>query len=192
MACRFFLGVFLCLVMPLRATIVVSPQCEHILRLAEKGQADDLKLFLEQRVQSMHLNETVACLGPIKRQPLHFAALQGRTNAINVLLDHGADVDARERYGVSSLMYAAMKGHVDAIRLLVQRGAEINAKNHNKWTPLHYAARHGRLEAVELLMELGSDIHAVQNQKFTPYKLAMFFNTTSAVRRLEELGAAVE
>src|SRR5207245_2692557 len=43
---------------------------------------------------------------------LHYAARWGDTRAIGLLLDRGADVDAKSRFGVSPLFLAAMNGPV--------------------------------------------------------------------------------
>src|SRR5262249_46627374 len=50
------------------------------------------------------------------------------SEAINLLLDHGADVNAREKeYGETPLMFAAANDRVLAIRTLVGRGAHLGA-----------------------------------------------------------------
>jgi ankyrin repeat protein len=49
---------------------------------------------------------------------------------MSVLLDHGAEVNAKETLrGTTALMWAADEGHATAIQLLVQRGADINARS---------------------------------------------------------------
>jgi ankyrin repeat protein len=47
-----------------------------------------------------------------------------------VLLDHGADVNAKETLrGTTALMWAADEGHAPAIQLLLQHGADIKARS---------------------------------------------------------------
>jgi ankyrin repeat protein len=48
---------------------------------------------------------------------------RGKTNAVRVLLDHGADVTARHPDGRSLLQLARDKGHQEIVRLLEQNGA---------------------------------------------------------------------
>ena len=67
---------------------------------------------------------------PLGRTPLMEASRTGNVDAIKVLLDHGADVNAKETLrGTTPLMWAADEGHAPAIQLLIQRGADIKARS---------------------------------------------------------------
>ena len=58
------------------------------------------------------------------------ASRTGKVDAMKVLLDHGADVNAKETLrGTTALMWAADEGHAPAIQLLIQRGADIKARS---------------------------------------------------------------
>ena len=53
------------------------------------------------------------------------ASRTGNVEAMKVLLDHGADVNAKETLrGTTALMWAADEGHAAAVQLLIQRGAD--------------------------------------------------------------------
>ena len=59
---------------------------------------------------------------------LHLAAGSGSTEAVSALLDHGAEVDAKEvRWEQTPLMWAADRGRTEAAKLLILAGAEIDA-----------------------------------------------------------------
>ncbi|PMD41336.1 ankyrin, partial [Hyaloscypha variabilis F] len=58
---------------------------------------------------------------------LHNAADQGGVTMIQLLLDHGADVHARNQIGETALHFAARKGDLKAIAMLLDRGADIDA-----------------------------------------------------------------
>jgi ankyrin repeat protein len=57
--------------------------------------------------------------------PLHDAALAGNTAAVRTLLDHGANVNIRDKdSGATALYMAATMGREDVVNLLLERGAD--------------------------------------------------------------------
>jgi hypothetical protein len=65
------------------------------------------------------------------------------------LLDDGASVDARDRFGARPLSHAARFGHLEMVDLLLARGAPTDARNLAGATALYFAAEggHGRAAA---------------------------------------------
>ena len=58
------------------------------------------------------------------------ASRTGKVDAMKVLLDHGAEVNAKETLrGTTALMWAAGQGHPDAVQLLIERGADLGARS---------------------------------------------------------------
>lgn len=84
---------------------------------------------------------------------LHIAAAHDREDIVQLLLKHGADIEARSDGGWTPLHNACDKGSVVIVRLLLQAGARINAQLLNGVTPLHLAAQAGHREVVECLLE---------------------------------------
>lgn len=88
----------------------------------------------------------------------------GNVNAVRLMLDHGADVNAVDPFGRTPLMYAAESDllPVDEVKLLIERGADFKAKNaHSKsgdagLTPLDIAKLHGDTPVVQLLVKSGA------------------------------------
>ena len=71
--------------------------------------------------------------------PLHYAAMNGYVDSINVLLEAGADVDAREGFiGNTPLHNAASCGHEEICKTLIRAGADLNARNKYGETPYGY------------------------------------------------------
>ncbi len=64
------------------------------------------------------------------------AALAGRAEVVELLIRHGADVNAIEGDRSSPLHSAALLGHEKAVYVLVQNGADVNAANNRGETPL--------------------------------------------------------
>ena len=55
------------------------------------------------------------------------AARTGQPEVLKLLLNGGADLDARENwFGETALIWAAAENHADAVRVLVERGADVN------------------------------------------------------------------
>ena len=74
------------------------------------------------------------------RIPLHFAALDGLNEIVELLIAKGADVNAKSDDGWTSLHDAASIGHNEIVELLIAKGADVNAKNNYGNTPLDLAS----------------------------------------------------
>src|ERR1044071_4302227 len=57
------------------------------------------------------------------------AVRKGDAAAVTALLDKGADVNARFRYGTTALFKAAERGHVEVAKVLLARGVDVNVKD---------------------------------------------------------------
>lgn len=89
---------------------------------------------------------------------LHWAAGQGRVEAIKILNQLGSDINHKDNKGLTPLHWAASQDKLFAIKFLLTRGADINALANNGTTPLHWAADNGKLDALKLLIEKGADL----------------------------------
>ena len=69
--------------------------------------------------------------------PLCWAALGGHTGIVELLIQHGASVDARNRDGATALHGAAFLGRGKTAELLLENGADPNARNHRGETPMN-------------------------------------------------------
>ena len=72
----------------------------------------------------------------------------------------GADVNAKDKVGVTPLTYATFKGAKEITELLITTGADVNAKDVDGRTPLHRAASYSHNEVAELLIAKGADVNA--------------------------------
>ncbi len=89
------------------------------------------------------------------------AAFNGHLDSCHLLIDKGAQIEAKDSDGWNPLHNAAMEGHIEIVRLLCDRGADIKARSDNGRRPLHYAAQNGHISIVEELIEVGdADINA--------------------------------
>lgn len=92
----------------------------------------------------------------------------GLEEAVNMLLDHGADVNARPRIRTTrtALQYAAELGDADMVHLLLRRGADINstASLRGGATALQFAARSGNCNLVASLLDHGAQLGALPSR----------------------------
>ncbi|MDB4712759.1 ankyrin repeat domain-containing protein [bacterium] len=96
------------------------------------------------------------------------AAKQGNLEAVKQHLADGADVNAKDKYGLTPLHHAAWQGRNEIVELLIANGADVNAKDVDGGTPLHEAASDGRKEVVELLIDNGADVNVKDDRGMTP------------------------
>lgn len=87
---------------------------------------------------------------------------------VQLLLDHGAEVNLVKGNNDGALQYAAMFGYPEVVNLLLKAGAEVNRKGNYGRTALIYAATssHGdSLKSLKYLVEAGADINATNDPK---------------------------
>ena len=112
------------------------------------------------------------------------AAKDGNLQAVQAVVQRGADVGERSNKGKRALMFAASEGHLDVARWLVEQGADVNAADNYGTTALIVAATAGHHEIVKLLLEHGADIHARDDSGGAPLVNAVYFGHTETVKLL--------
>jgi ankyrin repeat protein len=109
--------------------------------------------------------------------PLHLAAYFGHEESAELLLDRGADIEARSRNrrlrAVTPLHSAVAGRRNDVARLLLDRGADPNAEQPGGWTPLHQAAASGNLELCKALVAYGAERMAMADDRSRPLDFAI-------------------
>lgn len=96
--------------------------------------------------------------------PLHVAVELQKMQHAQVLIEFGADVNAKSlELKVTPLHMAARIGHLRLADLLLASGADVNAKNKIYYTPLHVAIAKEDLEMARLLLFWSADGNLVTN-----------------------------
>ena len=89
---------------------------------------------------------------------LYEAVRKGDAAAVTSLLDRGADVNAKFRYGTTALFKAATLGNAEVTGILLAHGADVKVKDtFYQATAMTWALNGNHLEVVRLLLQKGSD-----------------------------------
>ena len=124
-------------------------------------------------------------LGPA----LNLAARLGMEEAVVLLLDREADVNARDNSPGTPLMAASSSGQTRIVKRLIAAGADLNAQNRLGWTALMWAAFMGHEESAALLLRAGADPNVRARSGQTALSLALRQGTKAAVELLKAAGA---
>ncbi|RYP43640.1 hypothetical protein DL768_009815 [Monosporascus sp. mg162] len=125
-----------------------------------------------------------------KRQTqLSWAAENGHKEIVQLLLDKGAETDAKDNGDQTPLWWAAEKGHKEIVQLLLDKGAKTDAKDNNGLTPLWWAAEKGHKEIVQLLLDEGAKTDTKDYNGRTPLREAAFNGHKETVQLLLDDGA---
>src|SRR6185312_2516305 len=89
--------------------------------------------------------------------PLMTAARTGKTDAVKMLLTHGADVNAKDTDHLqTALMWAAAEGNASTVEMLHEFGADLHAVSKGGFTALLFATREGKKDVVSTLLKEGA------------------------------------
>ena len=104
-------------------------------------------------------------------------------------LQAGADLNARDGFGITPLHGAARTGTVEMVTALLEAGADPNARDGLGITPLYMVAEAGSAEAVTALLQAGANPNARNRDGYTPLHGAAGYRSAEAVTALLQAGA---
>ena len=161
-----------------------------LMAVARTGRIDAAKLLLDA---GAGVNATEQWGG---QSALMWAAAQKQPAMVKLLIEHGADLDARgavrdwqrritaetrpkdmDRGGYTALLYAAREGCVECARYLVEAGANINLPDPNRETPLVLALINMRFDTAFYLISAGADVDKWDLYGRTPLFAAVDMST---------------
>lgn len=163
--------------------------CGPIHDAARKGDANKIKALL------LADPKLVADRDKNGDTPLHTACLHGQLAAAQVLIDAGADVNAKNNYGaftpgdLGGVLYS--NNHRDPVSLLTVHGVDTKDMK-NGYTPLDlclFANQHKEL--LQLLIAKGAEVNTQASSGATPLFFAVLRDQPDDVKFLVDKGANV-
>ncbi len=169
------------------------------------SEFQDYLSILEKKAQHLHQTISIDGLLPAPKgffkrthqtstSLLYYAASKGKTDAVDWLINKGADANqARTNDGATPLFIAAQNDHTATVELLLERGADVNqACTDDGATPLFIAAQNDHTATVELLLANGAEVNQARTDNgATPLIVAAESGHTATVECLLERGADV-
>ena len=67
-------------------------------------------------------------VGVVGPRPLHWASFKGAQEVVRMLLEHGADVEAKHCVGDTALQKAAVNGYAEVVKLPQDHGAKPSSR----------------------------------------------------------------
>ena len=130
-------------------------------------------------------------LAQIHELPLVVAAKEGNSDAVRLLLQSGAEVNATNRSNFTALMVAVQFGHIDVFKLLIEAGADFHEME-TQTMLLHEAVHSGNTAMVEMLLSLKFDVNAAKKDGQTPLMTAAREGHVGVFTLLLEKKAAID
>ena len=121
------------------------------------------------------------------RMALHYVAqAMFRPGGLTqLLLNNGADLEAKCSKGRTALHTAAKSGHLTIVQVLLDKGALIDVQDDSERTALHYVAGKGHTSTLQLLLNRGASTEITNCDGLTVLREAKIDNREAVVQILE-------
>ncbi|MEI0797955.1 ankyrin repeat domain-containing protein [Brachyspira intermedia] len=136
----------------------------------------------------------------LKEELTGFTPLMASFHDITItelLIEKGADIEARNVDGINALVYAVSLNDEEMVKFLLENGADANTvceiENEHIYmlpTPLIYAAYKGNTNIINILLENGADINYTTDE-MTPLIYAAYKGNTNIINTLLENGVDI-
>jgi ankyrin repeat protein len=162
----------------------VDPKTTAFLTTVRSGSPKDVEKLLAANPELLTAKDRTGSTA------LHHAAAFAPLATVKLLLDKGADVNAKNRRASTPLHWAIRDEA--KVRLLLEHGAAVNAKQADGRTPLYNAASLANPDAiVKLLLDKGADVSIATANGQTPLMAVAARGNTEAMRLMLEKKADV-
>ncbi len=167
-------------VMVLAILLAGNAFAAKIHKAVKKGDLAAVKKLLDKDASLVNLQSKLT-----GRAPLGMACRKGEKEIAELLIEKGADLNAKDKLGTCPMDGAAIAGEVALIELLLAKGAELSPY------AINAAAQGGSKETCAFLLEKGSDVNSKDAFGATPIFIAIERNHEDVFAFLIEKGAEV-
>eukprot|EP00899_Mesostigma_viride_P020891 jgi/Mesvir1/28803/Mv15840-RA.2 len=163
------------------------PVMKDVFMAAAYGDLESLRKFIE----GDGVNPASADSGGFS--PLQWACLNGRTAAVQYLIEKKADVRMRDPSGQTPLHWAAVRGSIPTVELLLHNGASLDAQDINGYTPCHVVAQYGHTALMyHLAVRWHADVECLDNDGRSPLLWASYKGFSDMIRLLLFMDCCLE
>jgi len=164
-----------------------APPSRDIWTAARRGDVDLLRTLIEEEKNDVNEGDEDGST------PLHWAAYFDRLEAINYLLQRGANIDApNTKESQTPLHWACIGKSLKSMLLLIQEGADTSKSDKRGYDCLVHACQYGNvLMAHNLIVKQGFSVSHRDAEGHTPLHWAAYQNHETVARLLLSLGADI-
>jgi ankyrin repeat protein len=139
---------------------------EELFRAVNRGDPAEIERLLETGADA----NAVSSFGTLSDFPMLGSAITANNvEAVRLLIEHGADVNALDGDGNGLLPWAAARGYTEIVKLMLDAGADVNARMttggitaKENASALHFAAAGNHVETAKLLIDRGADVNLTE------------------------------
>jgi ankyrin repeat protein len=127
--------------------------------------------------------------------PIHFAAENGHSKLIDLLIAKGAVISKDDKLlaDEEASFTAVWRNQVDVLKVFLDRGADVNAADRWGWSLLHYTTWEGNTDTTKMLLEKGANPNIVERTEGrTPLHYAAFRGRKTVAEMLLAHGANID
>jgi ankyrin repeat protein len=146
--------------------------------LIGRGEVEKLAALLQEQPGAIEARNELG------KTPLFYAVRYERRDAAELLLEHGADINAQDNTGMTPL-HTATLGRRETAEWLLARGADATIRDHFGDTPAHLAAIFGS-GVITVLAQHGAPLDTPNHAGLTPLQLARKHRQQKMVAYLEK------
>jgi ankyrin repeat protein len=129
----------------------------EIHKAAKDGDLETVKSLLAKDPKLLNAGNK------FQQTALAIASYSGHKEIVDFLIEKGADIHKKDKFGAMPIHMAVVKGHIDIVKKLVAKGADITAKTVNGKVPMQLAFEGEYTNIIELFLDRGISINTPIN-----------------------------